>query len=126
MLFQTRYNHQKSIPEVNLGKRLVEKAGYIPAKDRIENMILAGQRLIEHRMSMYDFESNKELDESYYDPTRSKNFDMADAFQMQQNVENNIKQKELLKASQTAPEPSGEVLAPPPGYKLVPENNPPE
>ena len=56
MLFQTRYTHQKSIPEVNIGKRLVEKAGYIPAKDRIENMILAGQRLIEHRMSMYDFD----------------------------------------------------------------------
>jgi len=110
MIFQTRYTHEKSFPETNLGKRLVEKAGYIPAKDRIENMILAGQRLIEHRMSMYDFDSNKELDESYYDPTRSKNFDMADAFQMQQNVENNLKQRELLKASQTAPEPPEEVL----------------
>ena len=81
MQFQTRYTHQKTVPEANLGKRLVEKAGYIPAKDRIENMILAGQRLIEHRMSMYDFDSNKELDENYFDPTRSKNFDMADAFQ---------------------------------------------
>jgi len=110
MLFQTRYNHVKSPGEANFGKRLVEKAGYIPAKDRIENMILAGQRLIEHRMSMYDFDSNKELDENYFDPTRSKNFDMADAFQMQQNAENNIKQRQLLKASETAPEPPGEVL----------------
>lgn len=110
MQFQTRYTHQKTIPEANIGKRLIEKAGYIPAKDRIENMILAGQRLIEHRMSMYDFDSNKEFDESYYDPTRSKNFDMADAFQMKQNVENNIKQKELLKASQTVAEPPDEVL----------------
>lgn len=110
MIFQTHYTHTKSPGETNLGKRLVEKAGYIPAKDRIENMILAGQRLIEHRMSMYDFDSNKELDESFYDPTRSKNFDMADAFQMQQNVENNIKQKQLLKASQTAQQPQNEVL----------------
>lgn len=109
MIFQTRYTHEKSFPEVNIGKRLVEKAGYIPAKDRIENMILAGQRLIEHRMSMYDFDSNKELDESYYDPTRSKNFDLADAFQLSQNAENNLKQRELLKASQTAPEPPNEV-----------------
>ena len=110
MQFQTRYTHQKTIPEANIGKRLVEKAGYIPAKDRIENMILAGQRLIEHRMSMYDFDSNKELDESFYDPTRSKNFDLADAFQLSQNAENNLKQRELLKASQTAPELSEEVL----------------
>ena len=35
---------------------------------------------------------------------------MADAFQMQQNAVNNIKQKELLKASQAAPEPPNEVL----------------
>ena len=110
MLFQTRYNHIKSPGEANYGKRLVEKSGYIPAKDRIENMILAGQRLIEHRMSMYDFNSDKELDEDFYDPTRSKNFDMADATMLQYNLENNIKQRELLNASQTAPEPPNEVL----------------
>jgi len=109
MIFQTHHTHQKTVPEANLGKRLVEKAGYIPAKDRIENMILAGQRLIEHRMSMYDFDSNKEFDESYYDPTRSKNFDIADAFQLSLNAENNLKQRELLKASQTALEPPNEV-----------------
>ena len=89
-------------------------------------MILAGQRLIEHRMSMYDFDSNKELDESFYDPTRSKNFDMADAFQMQQNVENNVKQKELLKASQTAQDPSGDPFIPPEGYELVKKDKIPE
>jgi len=108
MQFQTKYSHEKSPGEVNLGKNLVEKAGYIPAQTRIENMILAGQRLVEHRKEMYDFSDGKDIDENYIDPTRSKNFDMADAFQIQQNLENNRKQSELLKASQTAKEGSGE------------------
>lgn len=108
MKFQTKYNHEKSPGEVNLGEVLVEKAGYIPAKVRIENMILAGQRLVEHRREMYDFDG-EDIDESFSDPTRSKNFDMADAFIMSEVVKNNLKQKELLKASQTAQEGSGEV-----------------
>lgn len=126
MLFQTKYTHQKSPGEVNLGKKLVERAGYIPAQARIENMILAGQRLIEHRKEMYDFSDGNDIDETFSDPTRSKNYDMTDAFIMSQVIKNNAKQRELLKASQTAQKPSGEVLTPPPGYKLVPENNPPE
>lgn len=105
MIFATRYNHQKSIPETNTLPSLVERAGYIPAQARIENMILAGQRLIEHRAQMYDFDSGIEPDNDFYDPTRSKNFDMADAFTIAQNIKNNQKQKEVLKASEAAPEP---------------------
>ena len=89
-------------------------------------MILAGQRLVEHRKEMYDFSDGNDIDESFTDPTRSKNYDMSDAFIMSEVIKYNVRQKELLKASQTTQEPSGEVLTPPPGYKLVPENNPPE
>lgn len=109
MQFQTKYTHEKSPGEINLGKNLVEKAGYIPAQSRIENMILAGQRLVEHRKEMYDFSNDKDIDESFSDPTRSKNYDMADAFIMSEVIKNNIKQKELLKASQTAQEPQQEA-----------------
>lgn len=108
MQFQTKYTHQKSPGEVNLGKNLVEKAGYIPAQARIENMILAGQRLIEHRKELYDFSDGNDIDETFSDPTRSKNFDMSDAFIMSEAIKNNVRQKELLKASQTAQEASGE------------------
>lgn len=117
MQFQTRYNHQSSPPEVNSGKSLVEKAGYIPAQARIENMMLAGQRLIEHRQELYDFKRGEEPDESFYDPTRSKNFDLADAFIMREAIENNRKQKEILKASSTALEPQNEVLTDDPDSK---------
>ena len=84
-------------------------------------MILAGQRLVEHRKEMYDFSDGKDIDESFTDPTRSKNFDMSDAFIMSENIKNNLKQKELLKASQTAQDGSGAVQKEDKG-----DNNPPE
>lgn len=121
MLFQTKYTHEKSPGEVNLGKNLVEKAGYIPAQARIENMILAGQRLIEHRKELYDFSDGKDIDDTFSDPTRSKNYDMSDAFIMSEVIKNNIKQKELLKASQTVQDGLGVVQKDDNG-----DNNPPE
>jgi len=121
MQFQTKYTHEKSPGEVNQGKNLVEKAGYIPAQARIENMILAGQRLVEHRKEMYDFSDGKDIDESFTDPTRSKNYDMSDAFIMSEVIKNNVQQKELLKASQTAEDGSVAVQKGEEG-----ENNPPE
>ena len=121
MLFQTKYTHEKSPGEVNLGKNLVEKAGYIPAQARIENMILAGQRLIEHRKELYDFSDGKDIDENFTDPTRSKNYDMSDAFLMSEAIKNNVRQRELLKASLSEQDGSGDVKKGDRG-----ENNPPE
>ena len=122
MQFQTKYTHEKSPGEINLGKNLVEKSGYISAQARIENMILAGQRLVEYRKEMYDFSDGKDIDESFTDPTRSKNFDMADAFIISENVRNNIEQKELLKASQTAQEPQDEAQKENKGVNVSPES----
>lgn len=82
-------NHSK--PEINSGETLVETAGYIPAKKKIENMILAGQRLVEYRKSQFDFEDHKSIDEDYYDPTRNKNLDMAEAFQMSDSATRRLK-----------------------------------
>ena len=58
-----------------------EQAGYIPPQIQIENMILAGQRLDQSRKALYDFASEDEIDEDAIDPTRSGNFDLADASQ---------------------------------------------
>ena len=110
MQFQTPYNRTPSLPEINCGITQTEKAGYIPAKNRIENMMLAGQRLIAHRAEMYDINSDKEFNEDFpVDPTRSKNFDLADAFVISQNLENNKKQRDILKASQAASDASDKV-----------------
>ena len=122
MQFQTKYNHSKSPGEINLGKNIVEKAGYIPAQARIENMILAGQRLIEHRKEMYDFSDGNDIDETFSDPTRSKNYDMSDAFIMSEAIKNNVRQKELLKSSLTAQDGSGAVQKEEKGENNTPES----
>ena len=49
-------------------------------------MILAGQRLDKAR-SQYDFESEEDIDEDLYDPTRSGNYDLADATQSALDIE---------------------------------------
>ena len=113
MNFATKYSLQKTPPEVNKGPSHVEKAGYIPAQARIENMMLAGQRLVAHRAEMYDFKELKDIDENFIDPTRSKNFDMADASQFALNLEQKQRAEEALKASQTAQEAQDGSQIPP-------------
>lgn len=91
----------------------VETAGYMRAQTRIENMINAGQRLVEYRKTQFDFDGEN-IDEDYYDPTRNKNLDMAEAFQMQEQAKRNLLESKrakdmALKASQTALEASQEA-----------------
>lgn len=105
MLFSTQRERPKSKPERNNGKTLVERDGYLSAQKRITNMILAGQRLKDFRTAQerYDFPDGK-IDEDAWDPTRSKNFDLADASQMQYDV------RGRLIASQTAREAQEEAI----------------
>lgn len=121
MLFATKYTIVRTPPEVNSGPNLVERAGYIPAQVRIENMMAAGQRLIAHRAEMYDFKNMSEIDENFIDPTRSKNFDLADATMIQQNIEANRRQAEILKASPAAQDGSGDVSSEGEGGNVSPE-----
>ena len=72
-------------------------------------MILAGQRLDQSRKALYDFTSEDEIDEDATDPTRSGNFDLADATQMAMLAESSLcdqadKADKARKASQTAQE----------------------
>ena len=90
-----------------------EQAGYIPPKVQIENMILAGQRL-DNARSQYDFESEDDIDEDLYDPTRAANYDLADATQSALGVEARLREA-AKKPSQTAQEAPGEASKPGPG-----------
>ena len=85
----------------------------ISPKVQIENMILAGQRLDKAR-SQYDFESEEDIDEDLYDPTRSGNYDLADATQSALDVEARLREA-ALKPSQTAQEAPEEASKPSPG-----------
>lgn len=94
MKFRTAYNRPPKTPEVNSGETLVEIAGYIPAQKRIENMILAGQRLVDYRKSQFDFEGVEKIDYDFNDPSRSLNFDVADATQIKLSVTERLKRSQ--------------------------------
>ena len=93
MQFNGRYNYRyQNPPESNSGIDITERAGYIPAKMRIEQMILAGQRLRSFRAEQFDFPDGK-IDESFFDPTRSVNFDLADGTMLEVELQARIEAK---------------------------------
>lgn len=108
-MFKTHYNYKDFTKKTDPigGEKLVEKAGYIPAKQRIEALLYAGQRLKVARAELYDFRDGEEVDEDYFDPTRSRGFDPADATQMMNGLEANanrrIKIKQKAQAEQKEP-----------------------
>ena len=116
--FWTAYDRPPVKPEMNKDEKLVETAGYIPAQKRIENMINAGQRLVEYRKSQYDFEDESSIDPNFKDPGRSLNFDMADATQLQ------LSTAERLRASQARQEAARAAAKAQEGVKDVSPSEP--
>lgn len=71
-------------------EKIVETSGYITLKQRVENMLLAGERLFQYRKELYDIQHGEELDENLpVDPTR-KDYDLADAFQDTERIKSNL------------------------------------
>lgn len=95
MNFSTPYKREKTPPENNSGEIKVERSGYVSAETRINNLMLAGQRLIQSRKESYDFPDGN-INFNFNDPTRRKGYDLADAFQ------DNLEATQRLKSSQTA------------------------
>lgn len=87
MQFNTKYNRIKSKPEMNDGTTMVEFAGYVSKRKRIEALINAGQRLIQARQDMYDYTGEDPDPDIQPDPTRKGNFDLADATEALRNLE---------------------------------------
>lgn len=58
---------------------LVERAGYIPTKQRIEEFINAGKRLSDYRKEKYHFAPGQKIDENFVDPTTNPGYDFAQA-----------------------------------------------
>lgn len=82
--------------ESNRGQSLVERAGYIPTKDRIENIIRAGQRLAATRSEQYDFQGDQPVDDSFYDMTRSQDFGLSEIGELA--VAQELKTQEVINA----------------------------
>lgn len=87
----SKVNITKKPPKQFDKKSKTEKAGYIPPKVQIENMILAGERLDAYRKEMYQAETD-DSEEPEIDPTRNPNFDLADASRISRSLEQKAEQ----------------------------------
>lgn len=71
------YKRPPEVLEINSGDEIVEKEGYIPADQMIDEMISAGIRLNNARKEMYDYETADEVPD---DAIPTNNFpDVVDA-----------------------------------------------
>ncbi len=94
----TKWRRPSPDPEINNGKKITETQSYVPPKTQIMNMILAGERLEADRMGRYDFETEKDIDPLFRDPTRDPMFDIAQASQLDRVAsENLLKAEEEVK-----------------------------
>lgn len=77
--FYTQFVRPEKKPEFNSGELKTEMKGYIPPRAQVENLILSGKKLVEYRREAYDFGVDEKIDDTFEDPTRNPDFDLADA-----------------------------------------------
>lgn len=75
------------------GELITEQAGYVPPKIQIADMMSAGARLDDYRRQrFFDYQAGMK-DDGFVDPTRSPNFDLADASRIAADL--NVRNREL-------------------------------
>lgn len=103
MLFNTAYSNRPVYDgQIMDDETIVETAGFIPMKKRIENLMLAGQRLVTARTEQFDFPDGLD-DGQEIDPIRVPSTDLAEISMALQKVTRNLEtaQKEAaMRASE--------------------------
>lgn len=76
--FNTPYERVKDGPEKLPQKSMVETAGYVDVHSQIERLIMAGRQLHVSKFG-FDLDHDKDDMDLVFNPTRRKNYDLADA-----------------------------------------------
>lgn len=112
----TKYDRPVKSPEINEGPVITEVKGYISPKTQVERLIRSGERLMEYRRQMYDAGIDDNFDDIRLDPTRSPDFDLADASAIQAELSSKRKKAEMKVKEKAIPEskeePESEEVAP--------------
>lgn len=109
MKFVSAYDYKPPIGEKMDEHSLVETAGYVPTEKKIQQMMMAGERLLTVTADQYDYSGDYDEDDFDIDPTRSGNFDLVDGQRILADLEAKKQAyEEALKASQIAQNGTGE------------------
>lgn len=102
-MLRTKYNYVPPEGEINNDRRMVEMAAVRTNQQRVRELLMAGFRL---EVSRQQFDSalfeDGVIPENYFDVTRDPNFDMADAFQLVEQIRERLKSPPI---SKNRPEP---------------------
>ena len=90
------------------GKVLVDKAGYISAKEQIDNFKRAGFNLDNFRRAMYTNEAQP--DDMPIDPTTRKDFDVFEAHELAKTTDQNM-ERAIKQAKEDAERKAAEEMA---------------
>lgn len=121
MSYYTKDKRPEKKPEINLDDPIVETAGYRSAEVQINEMLMAGQRLVDYRKQRYEFGGDEVVPADYEDPTRRPGFDMADASALKRLTDERF--KELQNMGKV---PQDDEEAPPSDLPAKPEKKPDE
>ena len=100
----SKYVRPKINDEPGGGKSLIEKGSHIPVMQQVRDMIAAGEKLGDYRKGAFDFDAGEEVPKDVLpDPTRSSNFDLADATRIIEEIAEAQKARENVQV-QSAPE----------------------
>lgn len=129
MTFNCRYYPRFSPGEVNSQVGIVDPSGYIPPKERIENLIRAGERLDSVRREMYHYGSNPESepdedDGVYEDPMLAPGLDIVDVHRLRRESMRRLADQayKRMSADNPAEKQAGEVKPSEPPVKSVANN----
>lgn len=121
MKFVTAYDYVPPMGEKMDEHSLVETAGYVPTEKKIQQMMLAGERLLAVTADQYDYSGEYDEENFDIDPTRAGNFDLVDGQRLLADLEaKKVAYEEALKASQNAQNGSGEAEKTSPGVVSTP------
>lgn len=121
MKFVSAYDYTPPKGEKMDEHSLVETAGYVPTEKKIQQMMMAGERLLTVTADQYDYSGEYDEDDFEIDPTRSGNFDLVDGQRILADLEaKKLAYEEALKASQTAQDGSGGAEKVPPAVVTTP------
>lgn len=122
-MLTTRYNYKPSPGEPGGGEKLVETSGYIPADVRIQELIMAGERLGDYRRESYDYGPDDEIDDLIEDPTRHPSFGLEDGSQYDREVAQRLEKQKADAKARKKLEAAPPVPEAPPASEPPPDGN---
>lgn len=98
-MLQTRYTHKpfkgEEMDIVGKQRSKVERAGYISTNMRIKAILQSGRQLKQWREEQFDFKTEREIEDAYFNPLSYKTLDKMDIIDLGRSAEARLKASQI-------------------------------